>query len=446
MTDNNSMALSPFRADLSRALARRGERLLAATDLAEEVAILAPLEAYYIIKESGVSQALPILHHLSQEQLEACIDLDCWNRYDFAVDRLDEWLAAFALSGPEAMAKAFFTLDYVVQLLFLCQTVTVYDPDTDQIPLEDEGIETIRAMTPDGFYLLELKSELALKLHPFTVLDSLYQYDLTATHQLLSEVRVDLPTQIEEEALRFRSGRMQDLGFAPPEEAAVLFTRPGTRPSMARPNKPFETGVAQLPSAYAAPLIENTLLQHALTLITDRESLARLEQEIVYTINSAIIAYGEKTQDIDQITDIAERVRDTISLGLESLVAKEDADSLLDVTIAAAKSSDLLEAWSITDLFRHGVAATLALQQEMRQALTDARFRAWYDLPESRQSDEPGERLERAFVTALLGRHPMRSGFDQANPEKLKAFACLADIDVARLRLKRLIARICDHE
>ncbi len=286
---DNLIELTPFRADLTRALARRGERLLAATDLADEVATLEPLEAYYIVKEIGLDQALPILLHLSQEQLEACIDLDCWNRYDFAADSLDEWLTAFALAGPETVARAFFSLDYVVQLLFLAQTVTVYDPDTDQVPQEDEENETTRAMTPDGFYLLELKTKMALKIHPFTLLDALYQYDPTATHQLLSEVRVDLPTQIEEEALRFRNGRIQDIGFVTPDEAAVLFSRPVIRQPLPRPQKPIDSALTRLPSVYAGPLIETTLLQQALSLITDQERLSVLEQEIVWATNSAII-------------------------------------------------------------------------------------------------------------------------------------------------------------
>ena len=45
MANNNIVELTPFRADLTRAMARRGERLLASTDLAEEVAALEPLEA-----------------------------------------------------------------------------------------------------------------------------------------------------------------------------------------------------------------------------------------------------------------------------------------------------------------------------------------------------------------------------------------------------------------
>ena len=440
MTDNKIVELTPFRADLTRSLSRRGERILAAADLADEVAALEPLEAYYIVREIGLDQALPILLELSEEQLAACIDLDCWNLYDFAVDNLDEWLTAFALAGPEALARAYFSLDYVVQLLFLAQTVTVYDPDTDLVPQEDNKSDTPRAATPDGFYLLDAKNEVALKTHPFSLLDALYQYDPSAAHQLLSALRVDLPTQIEEEALRFRNGRMQDIGFAPPEEAAILFSRPAMRQPLPRPQKPTDDTLSRLPSVYAGPLVAASLLQQALSLITDKERLSGLEQEIVWAINSAIIAYGENARDIQQITAIAERVRDTISLGMESLLVQE-GNNLPDGTVAEA--SKLLEIWCITDLFRHGFGATLKLQQEARQSLDKPQFRAWYELAETHQSDEPGDRLARAFVTALLGRHPLCSGFNPAHAEEVKAFASLTDIDAARVRLKEFVARVC---
>lgn len=442
MTDHKIIELTPFRADLTRALARRGERLLAAADLAEEVASLEPLEAYYIIREIGLDQALPVLLQLSPEQLEACVDLDCWHRYDFAADSLDEWLTAFAQDGRESLARAFTSLDYVVQLLFLTQTVTVYDPDTDQVPPEDEENDPSRAMTPDGMYLLELKHEIPLKTNPFALLDALYEYDSATAHRLLSDIRVDLPTQIEEEALRFRNGRMEDIGFVAPEEAIVLFSRPAAQHALPRSVVPLDGGPTRMPSVYAGPFSDSTLLEQALSRITDQEELSRLEQEIVWAINSAIIAYGEKTQDLQQITDIAERVRDTISLGLEALLAEAEPDNPPEGQAAAAKAADLLDIWCITDLFRHGFAATLALQQEVRQALAEPRFRAWYNLADPSQSDEPGDRQERAFVAALGGRHPLRGGFDLAHAEKVKAFASLAEINVARVRLKRLVAKL----
>lgn len=442
MTDHKIIELSPFRADLTRALARRGERLLAAPELAEEVETLEPLEAYYIVKEIGLERALPILVLLNPEQLTACIDLDCWDRYDFAADRLDEWLTAYALDSSETLARAFLSLDYVVQLLYATRTVTVYDPDLDEVPPAADEDDPNRAMTPDGFFLLEAKNEIPLKTHPFAVLDALYQYDSAAAHRLLSDIRVDLPTQIEEEALRFRTGRMQDLGFAAPAEAVVLFSRPNPREPTPRFQKPLASEATRLPSIYAAPLGETTLLEQALSLVTDPDELARLEQEIVWVINSAIIAYGEKTQDIQQITDIAERVRDTISLGLEALLVQDQPDSPPDDPAAVARAADLLAVWTMTDLFRHGFAATIGLQQEVRKALVEPRFSTWFTLAETSQSDEPGDRLERAFVAALRGRHPLRSGFDLAHPERVKGFANLAEVDVARVHLQRLVGRI----
>lgn len=448
MTDSNIIELTPFRADLSRALTRRGERLLAATDLAEEVAALEPLEAYYIIRELGMDQALPILRELDPEQMQACLDLDCWNRYDFSVESLEEWLAPFASIDPETLAQSFLSLEYVLQLLFLSKSVTVYDPDADQIPPEDEERETTaRAMTPDGFYLLELKNpDQAYKVHPFALLDAMYQYDPTATHRLMSEVRVDLPTQIEEEALRFRTSRMEDLGFATPAEAIALFSRPPTRQPLPRPQEPLDSAVTRLPSVYAAPLLETTLLQQALSLVTNQNTLSHLQQELVWAINSAVMAYGEKPQDIEHITAIVTRVRDTISLGLESLLAKQELPCKPGETQAAAKAAGLLEIWPMTDLFRHGYAATMVLQEAVRQALAEPGFAAWYNLADTEQSDEPADRLERAFVGALMGRQPLRGGFDPGNAETVRAFASLAEIAAAQARLKRLAGNFSERK
>jgi hypothetical protein len=447
MTDNKIIELTPFRANLTRALARRGEWLLAAKDLAAEVANLEPLEAYYIIRDIGLDQALPVLLQLNHEQLEACIDLDCWNRNDFAADSLDQWMTVYAQAGPETLAKAFYSLNYVDQLLFMTLTVTVYDPDTDEVPLvdqfEEEENERPRVMTPDGFFLLEAKSGSSLKIHPFTVLDALYRYDSDAAHQLLRQVRVDLPTQIEEEALRFRNGRMNDMGFPAPDEASVLFSRPSNIKAHPRNPGTIDSKLTRLPSLYARPLSESTLLEQALSLITDPDDLSRLEQEIVWVINSAVIAYGEKSQDIEQVTDIAERVRDTISLGLQVLVTKEKQDIPLDSSAAVEKASDLLNVWSIKDLFRQGFAETIGLQQDVKQAMDAPEFRDWYDLPDTEQSDESEDRLERAFVNALFGHHPLRGGFDPVRVEITKAFTCIAEIKEAHVRLQNLVARIC---
>ena len=94
----------------------------------------------------------------------------------------------------------------------------------------------------------------------------------------------------------------------------------------------------------------------------------------------------------------------------------------------------------MTDLFRHGYGATTVLQGEVKQALAEPSVAAWYNLADTEQSDEPADRLERAFVAGLLGRQPLRGGFDPGNAETVRAFACLAEIAAAQARLTRLTA------
>ena len=61
--------------------------------LARKVARLEPLEAYFIVKELGVSDAMPLLRFASAEQLQAIVDLDCWVEERPDPAELDAWLA-----------------------------------------------------------------------------------------------------------------------------------------------------------------------------------------------------------------------------------------------------------------------------------------------------------------------------------------------------------------
>lgn len=439
---NKITELTRFRADLTRALARRGSRLLESPNMAAEVAALEPLEAYFIARELGLDQARPLLLHLTEDQLQSCIDLTCWHHYDFQVSALAEWLGTFAEEGATALARTFFALDLEVQILFLAQTLTIYSFEDDQIPDPEEELEEkTRAMTPDSLYLLEITSEAPMPINVLGLVGALYQFDAEQAGGLITTVRWEMPSLIEEEALRFRSNRMHELGFVAAEEATILFSPPRDLPPP-RSLEPEECAVTRLPALYAQLLGESNLLVQALALITDQASLCRLEQELVWTINTAIIAYGETPKDIEYVADIALRVRDTISLGLEILLARQNPGAAPDGDTDARQAVILMKEWSMRDLFRHGYAAVRALRQEVEKAMRLPMVQAWYDLPELEQSDEPSDRLDRAFIRAQLGRHPLLGGFDPANAGRVRAFTSVADINAAQTRLQQLLSRL----
>jgi len=431
--------LNRFRSGLSLALSRRAEKLLAAVDQADKVAALEPLEAYLIARELGLDRAKPLLLNLTKEQVQACIDLSCWHRYDFQATTLAEWLAVFADEGAAALARAFFSLDIEVQILFISKTVTIYSFDDPQIPSDDQH-NTVRAMTPDGRFLLEMRDDEPLPINPLGLAGALYQEDEARAEALISTVHWELPSQVEEDALRFKGNRMHELGFVEAEEAAILFTPPRQTPTP-RPLEAEDCAVTRLPALYAQLLDESNLLSQALALVTDTPERTRLQQELVWTINTAVIAYGETPRDIKHIIDIALRVRDTISLGLEALATHDQRKRSSDQTIPPATALGLMRQWGMRDLFRHGYSASRGLQQEVKQALGSPTLAAWYRLPEMEQSDEPDDRQDRAFFRALLGRPPLVGGFDPTNTDRVRAFASLNDINAAQARLGEIIDR-----
>ncbi|RYF04020.1 MAG: hypothetical protein EOO40_11610 [Deltaproteobacteria bacterium] len=81
--------LTPLRVEVTRALQRRGKKLLEAADLPAQMALLSPLEAYLTIKELGIEAAMPLFACATAAQLQACIDLDCWEHDNFEASELD---------------------------------------------------------------------------------------------------------------------------------------------------------------------------------------------------------------------------------------------------------------------------------------------------------------------------------------------------------------------
>ena len=141
---------------------------------------------------------------------------------------LDAWLGAFLSEGPAVLAEAFDLLDYELQVLLLAHLIEVYDVRTDNIP--DRPDDMPRRSTPDGFFVIFSRDVGNREVEPFALVAALYDYDMQTATRLVTAAKWELTTTLEEEAFRFREGRLQDLGFIPPDEAAALFAAPPQEP------------------------------------------------------------------------------------------------------------------------------------------------------------------------------------------------------------------------
>jgi hypothetical protein len=127
--------------------------------------------------------------------------------------------------------------------------------------------------------------------------------------RLLEAVRWELPSELEEVALRFRWARLADLGFPDRETAAGLY--------------------AALPLPEAPPASPSTGLVHggggrvdyvqAALEGLDPVEAENAREELRGVYNAALVADGADPGDLEAFRASAERARDTLGLGLELL-------------------------------------------------------------------------------------------------------------------------------
>lgn len=435
---DNVIALSRFRADVARALAKRGKAWLDNTDLAHAMPTLDPLEAYFMVKELGVESATPLLTRASDEQLRTFVDLDCWESGDQPeMADLAAWLAPFAADGPESLRRAFLCLDNALQVLFVATNLTILDARSEDIPDTAEG--SARMSTPDGFFVLDVAIDEESDLDPFAVISALYQHDPEDTYRVLMAAKWELASTLEEEARTFRAARLADMGFLERAEALTIFAPPTRSPTPRILAKPSVHAVS-LPALYAGPFTEASLLTEALARVTDAAQLEAIEHELVYMVNAALIAYGGSPRDLRHAESIAERVRDTVSLGLEVLLDLPRPMEGGPGESHVAGATALLLRWHVRELFRHGNNASRALGRSARALIADPVVARWL---EQGDADAPvADQLDRAFVRALSGLPCLSGGFDPSRVTRIKAFGSRREIEEAEARLDHLAERL----
>jgi hypothetical protein len=149
-----------------------------------------------------------------------------------------------------------------------------------------------------------------------------------------------VPGELEETAYRFRTGRLQDLGFPPIEEAARLFSRVDTGPS------PAPATVAALVASREQP----NYLEAAFRELDEVER-DNLEAELRYLANATLVAEVEDPGNLDAIQRVGEMVRDYLLLGLEHLTGGDPA-----------RAARVVRDTETRRVFQLGFSLTLALK------------------------------------------------------------------------------------
>ena len=320
-------------------------RLLELVERPEKLIPLIPeAELCFTCKQVGVSDSSWILTYATSDQIIACIDLDAWSGLKPEITKLDQWIAALAEAGEESLLRASQAMDPEMVALYLREHADVeLKPSGDEDWQPPEGGQTIEGQ----FYVIARadNDDLAPLLK---LLNVLFQRDYWLYFRMMQSVREESTTEIIDWALRWRTNRLEDLGFPSWDRSMAIYghIRPDRLPDLPDEAIPHEGSAWDLPvwiTALPAASEQGHLIFRAVAEL-EIEERARFFYAFLSLANRVAVADRRDLGDSETLPATMEKAARVASLGLEH-IAQETGLSVADVLRRA----------SVTRLFRVGV-------------------------------------------------------------------------------------------
>jgi len=297
---------------------KRMELLLLSPQAAELVPTLSPEDFALTIKTVGEVDALELLALSSDEQTTYLADLELWREDRLDLSRLAWWNEILLRCGHERFGRWLEKLDFEILELFFERSLRLVE--REQVPdLPDDQAE--RLVTPDNYHYFVVQPpadpDLVKKL-----LDELFAEHRELFLALCGNLGTNPPAEVEEQALRWRLGRLADRGWPDPEEAlAVYQPRP---PEQIKPSF-LPAGWENPPRYPLQPAFAGDLLAAAASRLNDP---ARLASQLANLTNRVLLADHLLLSEPESLRQAAQRVRGRVQVGLGALGATDVAGAV----------------------------------------------------------------------------------------------------------------------
>ena len=317
--------------------------ILADPDARRLTAALEPQEFFWMVKEIGETDALDLLRLASTDQCHFILDMELWEGWTFSEERACHWLAYFMEGGEQRIHELLKSVDYEFLQLFLSRELIVAGGIGDQ-GNDDEHLRDYDHSF-DGTFMLKFRNPKHSQLIG-SFISLMMRLDHSLYVALMEGVKGDVDLELEEECLRFRSGRLEDLGFPPLDEALSIYARLNPDSFELHGDKklsPAGEGGTLMPMV----VHDDSLFIRALA-IADSPLIV---QELNYLVNSALVAEGDAFREPESMVAVFERVCGYLNIALEKLAAGDEQ-----------KAAELLGAERLKRLFQLGYSMVMELK------------------------------------------------------------------------------------
>ncbi|MFN3197875.1 MAG: DUF6178 family protein [Bradymonadia bacterium] len=365
------------------------DALISPKDAERRIQSLPTEDLHRAVKVIGLADAGPILALASGQQVQGMLDGEIWVKDALSLERMDPWLGALMHAGPEALTRHLLAQDdpiinWVVRRSV--RVIAIEDPDSFDPP------DTEHVVTPDNRMCVVFPDPDPRDLPMKVFLDVLMRTEPEYCYNLLVFSSAALDSVLQEEAYRWRSGRMADRGYVDYYDALRVYTAPRpdelTAAQQALPKVDGPVGYWMRP--VVAP--DERLAQAIATLDQGQQDL--FHQGLAYVLNMALSADRIEAWDTEAAEPVFQRVRAGLALGLDALSAG-DVDARADGIRLAEHTPSFI--------FRTGYGRMQAAARPLTRIVSTGKLRAEGG-PADRVDIEP----MRTWALALGDRHPQK--------------------------------------
>lgn len=305
-------------------LAMRVRVLNLAENPEELVPLLPEAELCFTCKAIGLDDSSWLIAQATPQQLVACVDLDAWTGLKTDMGKLDHWMASIVEAGEETIFKAASSLDPEMLALYLRAHADVeLKPSGDEDWQPPEGGLTLEGQ----FYVIARKKndDVAALMRMLRVL---FEKDYWLYFRLMHSVREESLTEVQEWALRWRSGRLEDLGFPAWDRAMRIYgvLRPTQWADVPEEADTVTVGDWDLPvwiTELPAARESGHSLFHAVAELEEEER-ARFFFAFIALANQIAVADQKDLGDAETLPSTLEKAAQVSSLGLDYVASENN--------------------------------------------------------------------------------------------------------------------------
>jgi hypothetical protein len=321
-----------------------------------------------------------LLPRATPDQLVTLLDLDVWRGDRVDIGRARQWLLAIGecwvlADRPRgALTDLIQAMDPELWTLALFTDTNIITLDLDDDAARDVALDQLAHLrtweTPDGFFIVGAPDDEAGR-SVLRVLSRVYEDDLAQGRRLVMSIIAALPSEIEETLLRFRSGRLADLGFVEWQDATLLLRPLDYKVAAAAAPRDFRWLAGDEAGTSMDTFRGSELLRRAMARLPDAEHGLRA-REFLLLVNEVIAAQRLPPGDEAVGERAVDQTNATLGLGLELLLQSRPGEPEPERFLA-----ERITAIGLRDVFRVGYGAldklrraAIALHRAMRVSTT----------------------------------------------------------------------------